>query len=101
MLRWPRTGCCPFHAPIPAVLIYFRSGLRAVPYIAYDRTLALGRLVEDLLAHHPLAAHLKRLVECDSPDANYGTCAKGWAFHGCPGLWCMPTSNRACCPGWW
>ena len=42
-----------------------------------SRTLALGRLVEDLLAHHPLAAHLKRLVECDSPDANYEYVRKG------------------------
>lgn len=49
----------------------------AVPYIAYGRTLALGRLVEDLLAHHPLAPSLKRLVECDSPDANYEYVRKG------------------------
>ena len=33
--------------------------------------------MEDLLAHHPLAAHLKRLVECDSPDANYEYVRKG------------------------
>ena len=30
------------------------------------------------------------------PMPTTSTCAKGWAFHGCPGLWCMPTSNRAC-----
>ncbi|HRL55139.1 MAG TPA: LysR family transcriptional regulator, partial [Acidovorax temperans] len=60
-----------------APMYFLEAGCAPVPYIAYDRTLALGRLVEDLLAHHPLAAHLKRLVECDSPDANYEYVRKG------------------------
>ena len=33
--------------------------------------------MEDLLARHPLAAHLERLVECDSPDAHYEYVRKG------------------------
>ena len=41
----------------------------AVPYLAYARTLALGRLVEDHLANHRQAPRLHRLVECDSADA--------------------------------
>ncbi|PIF27967.1 DNA-binding transcriptional LysR family regulator [Acidovorax sp. 56] len=53
------------------------AGSTAVPYIAFGRTLALGRLVEDLLAHHPQASSLQRLVECDSPDANYEYVRKG------------------------
>ena len=60
-----------------APMYFLEAGCAPVPYIAYDRTLALGRLVEDLLAHHPLAVHLKRLVECDSPDANYEYVRKG------------------------
>lgn len=60
-----------------APMYLLEAGCAPVPYIAYDRTLALGRLVEDLLAHHPLAVHLKRLVECDSPDANYEYVRKG------------------------
>ncbi|AVT18045.1 LysR family transcriptional regulator [Paracidovorax avenae] len=43
----------------------------AVPYLAYADTLALGRLVEDLLARHPLAPRLRRIIECDSADAQY------------------------------
>lgn len=53
------------------------AGRAPVPYIAFGRTLALGRLVEDLLAHHPQAASLQKLVECDSPDANYEYVRKG------------------------
>ena len=60
-----------------APMYFLEAGCAPVPYIAYDRTLALGSLVEDLLAHHPLAVHLKRLVECDSPDANYEYVRKG------------------------
>lgn len=62
-------GGAPMHA--------LEAARTAVPYIAYDRTLALGRLVEDLLAHHPQASSLRRLVECDSPDANYEYVRKG------------------------
>ncbi|MDA8455073.1 LysR family transcriptional regulator [Acidovorax sp. GBBC 3334] len=43
----------------------------AVPYLAYADTLALGRLVEDLLARHPLSPRLRRTIECDSADAQY------------------------------
>ena len=47
------------------------------PYVAYARSLALGRLVEDHLAHHPAAPKLKRLMECDSPDAHHEYVLKG------------------------
>lgn len=47
------------------------------PYVAYARTLALGRLVEDHLAHHPAAPRLRRLMECDSPDAHHEYVLKG------------------------
>lgn len=48
-----------------------------VPYLAYSRTLALGRLVEDHLAHHPQAPRLRRVVECDSADAQYEYVLRG------------------------
>ena len=48
-----------------------------LPYLAYAPTLALGRLVEDHLAHHPLAPRLQRVVECDSADAHYEYVQKG------------------------
>ncbi|QIL82970.1 LysR family transcriptional regulator [Diaphorobacter sp. HDW4A] len=47
------------------------------PYVAYARSLALGRLVEDHLAHHPAAPKLQRLMECDSPDAHHEYVLKG------------------------
>lgn len=53
------------------------AGTGPVPYLAYARTLALGRLVEDHLAHHPLAPRLQRIVECDSADAHYEYVLKG------------------------
>ena len=49
----------------------------AVPYIAYGRTLALGRLVEDHLANHRAAPRLQQLVECDSPDAHLESVLRG------------------------
>jgi len=49
----------------------------AVPHVAYARTLALGRLVEDHLSNHPAAPRLQRLLECDSPDAHYEYVLKG------------------------
>ncbi|AVS82918.1 LysR family transcriptional regulator [Paracidovorax avenae] len=49
----------------------------AVPYLAYADTLALGRLVEDLLARHPLAPRLRRIIECDSADAQYEYVPRG------------------------
>ncbi|KQR43097.1 LysR family transcriptional regulator [Acidovorax sp. Leaf160] len=49
----------------------------AVPYIAYSRSLALGRLVEDHLANHRAAPRLKQLVECDSPDAHLEYALRG------------------------
>lgn len=54
----------------------FASG-HSVPYLAYAPQLALGRLVEDHLAHHPEAPRLQRLVECDSADAHYEYVRKG------------------------
>lgn len=40
-----------------------------VAYLAYADSLALGRLVQDHLAHHPQAPVLRRVIECDSADA--------------------------------
>jgi DNA-binding transcriptional LysR family regulator len=41
----------------------------SVPHVACVRTLALGRLLEDHLAHLPGAPLLRPLLLCDSPDA--------------------------------
>ena len=57
-----------------------RFALRAcqpVPYLAYARTMALGRLVEDHLANHRAAPLLQRVVECDSADAVHEYALKG------------------------
>ncbi|MBN8754690.1 MULTISPECIES: LysR family transcriptional regulator [Variovorax] len=48
-----------------------------VPFLSYVRTLAMGRLVEDLLAHNPHAPRLKRHIECDSADALYEYVLRG------------------------
>lgn len=56
---------------------YRLSSTVPVPYLAYAHSLALGRLVEDLLAHHPQAPQLQRAVECDSADAHYEYVLKG------------------------
>ncbi len=48
-----------------------------LPYLAYAPQLALARLIEDHLAHHPLAPRLQRVVECDSADAHYEYVQKG------------------------
>ncbi len=56
---------------------YRFDGASATPYVAYARSLALGRLVEDHLAHHPEAPRLRRLMECDSPDAHHEYVLKG------------------------
>ncbi|MFD2753672.1 LysR family transcriptional regulator [Comamonas terrae] len=48
-----------------------------VPYLAFSHSMALGRLVEDHLASHPLLPRLRRCVECDSADANYEYVLKG------------------------
>ncbi len=60
-----------------APLFHFASQADPVPYVAYARTLALGRLVEDHLANHRAAPRLQRLIECDSPDAHYEYVLKG------------------------
>ncbi|CAN5663358.1 LysR family transcriptional regulator [soil metagenome] len=48
-----------------------------VPFLSYVRTLAMGRLVEDLLAHNPHAPRLRQHVECDSADALYEYVLRG------------------------
>lgn len=48
-----------------------------MPYLAYARPLALGRLVEDHLANHRQAPRLHRQVECDSADAVHEYALKG------------------------
>lgn len=57
--------------------LYTLDSQTPVPHVAYARTLALGRLLEDHLAHHPARPRLQRLLECDSPDANYEYVLKG------------------------
>lgn len=57
--------------------LYALSDKAPVPHVAYTRTLALGRLLEDHLAHHPASPRLQPLLECDSPDANYEYVLKG------------------------
>ncbi|MDO8252307.1 MAG: LysR substrate-binding domain-containing protein [Rhodoferax sp.] len=52
-------------------------GDKAVPYLAYAHSLALGRLVEDHLSQNPHAPRLQRCVECDSADALYEYVLKG------------------------
>ena len=47
------------------------------PFLSYVRTLAMGRLVEDLLAHNPHAPRLKQTIECDSADALYEYVLRG------------------------
>jgi len=58
-----------------------------VPYLAYARPLALGRLVEDHLANHPEAPRLQRLVESDSADAVHEYVLKGMGMAWLP--WSM------------
>ena len=53
------------------------GGGEPVPYLAYSPQLALGRLVDDHLAHNPHAPRLQRVVECDSADAHYEYVHKG------------------------
>ncbi|SDM08183.1 DNA-binding transcriptional regulator, LysR family [Oryzisolibacter propanilivorax] len=48
-----------------------------VPHVAHARTLALGRLLEDHLTRHPAAPPLRRLLECDSPDATHEYVLRG------------------------
>lgn len=45
------------------------QGSAPAPHLAYAPNLALGRLVDDHLAHHPQAPALRRFVACDSADA--------------------------------
>jgi len=54
-----------------------RAGGSPVPHVAYARTLALGRLLEDHLTRHPAAPPLHRLLECDSPDATHEYVLRG------------------------
>lgn len=67
------------------------DGSAPVPYLAYARALALGRLVEDHLANHRQAPHLQRLVECDSADAVHEYVLKGLGVAWLP--WSMVYAN--------
>jgi len=49
----------------------------ATPYLAFAKTLAMGRLVEDHLANNPHSPSLQRCIECDSADALYEYVLKG------------------------
>jgi DNA-binding transcriptional LysR family regulator len=48
-----------------------------VPFLSYARTLAMGRMVEDLLVNNAQAPRLKRHIECDSADALYEYVLRG------------------------
>ena len=72
----------------------FSSG-QPTPYLAYAPTLAMGRLVDDHLAHNPRAPQLQRLVECDSADAQYEYVRKGLGVAWLP--WSMV--HRDCASG--
>ena len=54
-----------------------QAGAAPVPYLAFSHSMALGRLVEDHLANHPLKPPLRRCIDCDSADANYEYVLKG------------------------
>ena len=77
------------------------SQAQPVPYLAYASQLALGRLVEDHLAHHPEAPSLQRLVLCDSADAHYEYVQRGLGVAWLP--WSMVhadcKSGRLACAG--
>ena len=77
------------------------SQAQPVPYLAYAPQLALGRLVEDHLAHHPEAPRLQRLVLCDSADAHYEYVQRGLGVAWLP--WSMVhadcKSGRLACAG--
>lgn len=49
--------------------LYLPGRTPAVPLLSYGRGLAMGRLLEDHLAHNPIAPRLTRSLECDSADA--------------------------------
>jgi DNA-binding transcriptional LysR family regulator len=57
--------------------IHALSTTAAVPYLAYDTTLAMGHLVEDHLTNLPSRPLLQRVVECDSADAQFEYVARG------------------------
>lgn len=54
-----------------------QTGTVPAPYLAFSHSMALGRLVEDHLASHPLKPQLRRCIDCDSADANYEYVLKG------------------------
>jgi len=49
--------------------VYPVAGGAPVPLLAYGPTLAMGRLLEDHLAHNRHAPAVQRRIECDSADA--------------------------------
>ena len=75
--------------------IHSFSSAQPTPYLAYAPTLAMGRLVDDHLAHNPRAPQLQRLVECDSADAQYEYVRKGLGVAWLP--WSMV--HRDCASG--
>jgi DNA-binding transcriptional LysR family regulator len=67
------------------------TGTASVPYLAFPHNMALGRLVEDHLAQHPLARRLRRCVSCDSADANYEYVLRGMGVAWMP--WSMVSAD--------
>ncbi len=67
-----------------------------MPYLAFSHSMALGRLVEDHLANHPLLPRLRRCIDCDSAGANMSTYSEAWEWPGCLGPWCSATVRPAC-----
>jgi DNA-binding transcriptional LysR family regulator len=53
------------------------DGTGEVPFLSYVRTLAMGRMLEDLLTNNPQAPRLKRCIESDSADALYEYVLRG------------------------
>ncbi|QHJ00612.1 LysR family transcriptional regulator [Xylophilus rhododendri] len=56
---------------------YRLSAEQPVPLLTYSRSLAMGRLLEDHLAHNRHAPALQRRIECDSADALHEYVQKG------------------------
>lgn len=63
--------------PLFALARALLPGASPVPYLAFSHSMALGRLVEDHLANHPLLPRLRRCIDCDSADANYEYVLRG------------------------
>jgi len=96
----PLTGCCPSHAPMPAghPFTFWKRAARPCPISPTTAPLRWGAWWKTCWLTTPWLPTSSGWWNAIRPMPTTSTCAKGWAFRGCPGLWCMPTSNRACWP---